>query len=241
MSKANTRVVDLPENNIPSGNELLYLATETTDEKISLNGVQKFLERNFPTKSQNLADINAGEARKNLGVYSQDEVDQKNAEKADKQHMHEVAEITDFDEKVTKKIQTGIIAGENVFLEKIGEKIQINAVGGGNGSGGTGDMQRIKNLSDLTDKSIARTNLDVYAKNEVDKKLNAKLDASQKGKALGVPELDANGFIQGKNIPDWALNMLVFWSKDEFPKEGKTGKLYFEQSTRKIYVYNGSA
>ena len=168
MSKANTRVVDLPENNIPSGNELLYLATETTDEKISLNGVQKFLERNFPTKSQNLADINAGEARKNLGVYSQDEVDQKNAEKADKQHMHEVAEITDFDEKVTKKIQTGIIAGENVFLEKIGEKIQINAVGGGNGSGGTGDMQRIKNLSDLTDKSIARTNLDVYAKNEVE-------------------------------------------------------------------------
>ena len=102
-------------------------------------------------------------------------------------------------------------------------------------------MQRIKNLSALTDKAIARTNLDVYEKNEVDRRLNARLDASQKGKALGVPELDANGFIQGKNIPDWALNMLVFWSKDEFPKEGKTGKLYFEQSTRKIYVYNGSA
>lgn len=242
MTKANTRVVDLNENLDPTGSENLYLATETTDEKISLNGVQKFLEKNFLKKSENLADINAEEGRKNLGVYSQDEVDEKNEEKADKQHKHKVEEITDFDEKVTKKIQSGIIAGENVFLEKIGEKIQINTVvGGWNGSGGAGDMQRIKNLSDLTDKAIARTNLDVYEKNEVDRRLNAKLDASQKGKALGVPELDANGFIQGKNIPDWALNMLVFWSKDEFPKEGKTGKLYFEQSTRKIYVYNGSA
>ncbi|MGP1582962.1 MAG: pyocin knob domain-containing protein [Candidatus Altimarinota bacterium] len=241
MSKANTRVVDLPENTEPTGSENLYLATETTDEKISLDGVKNFFGKNFLKKSENLADINAAEGRKNLGVYSQYEIDKKNAEKADKQHKHKVEEITDFDEKVTKKIQTGIVAGENVFLEKIGETIQINTVGGGNGSGGTGDMQRIKNLSDLTNKSIARTNLDVYAKNEVDRKLNEKLDASQKGKALGVPELDKDGFIQGKNIPDWALNTLVFWSKDDFPKDGKTGKIYFEQSTRKIYTYNGAA
>lgn len=131
MTKANTRVVDLNENLDPTGSENLYLATETTDEKISLNGVQKFLEKNFLKKSENLADINAEEGRKNLGVYSQDEVDEKNEEKADKQHKHKVEEITDFDEKVTKKIQSGIIAGENVFLEKIGEKIQINTVVGG--------------------------------------------------------------------------------------------------------------
>lgn len=131
MSKANTRVVDLPENNAPTGDELLYLATETTDGKITLNGVQKFLEKNFLKKSENLADINSAEGRKNLGVYSQDEVDEKNEEKADKRHKHTVEEITDFDEKVMKKIQSGIIAGENVFLEKIGEKIQINTVVGG--------------------------------------------------------------------------------------------------------------
>lgn len=131
MSKANTRVVDLPENIEPNGSENLYLATETTDEKISLNGVQKFLEKNFLKKSENLADINSAEGRKNLGVYSQDEVDEKNKEKADKKHKHKVEEITDFDEKVTQKIQSGIIAGENVFLEKIGEKIQINTVVGG--------------------------------------------------------------------------------------------------------------
>ena len=131
MSKANTRVVDLPENNAPTGDELLYLTTETTDGKITLNGVQKFLEKNFLKKSENLADINSAEGRKNLGVYSQDEVDEKNEEKADKRHKHTVEEITDFDEKVMKKIQSGIIAGENVFLEKIGEKIQINTVVGG--------------------------------------------------------------------------------------------------------------
>lgn len=240
MSKANTRVADLPENNAPSGNELIYLTTETTDEKISLYGVQEFLEKNFPTKSQNLADINAGEARKNLGVYSRDEVDEKNAERANKQHAHEVAEITDFDEQVTKKIQTGIIAGENVFLEKVGEKIQINAVGGGNGSGGTGDMRRIKNLSDLTDKAIARNNLDVYAKHEVDDKVNAKLDKSEKGAPNGIAILE-DGALPNRFLHPSAINTLVYWTKDLFPEQGQTGKIYFEQSTRKIYVYNGNA
>ena len=78
MSKANTRVVDLPENNAPTGSENLYLATETTDEKISLDGVKNFLGKNFLKKSENLADINAAEGRKNLGVYSQEEIDEKN-------------------------------------------------------------------------------------------------------------------------------------------------------------------
>lgn len=237
MSKANTRVVDLPENNTPSGNELLYLATETTDEKISLHGVQEFLEKNFPTKSQNLADINAGEARKNLGVYSQSEVDEKNAEKANKQHTHEVSEITDFDEKVIQKIQSGIIAGENVFLEKVGEKIQINAVGGGNGSGGTGDMQRIKNLSDLTNKAIARNNLDVYAKHEVDDKVNAKLDKSEKGQPNGVAELNANGAIASKHIPPYLENPLVYQNRTKFPTTGRLGKLYMDEETGKLYIW----
>ncbi len=129
MSKANTRVVDLPENIEPNGSENLYLATETTDEKISLNGVQKFLEKNFLKKSENLADINAAEGRKNLGVYSQDEADKKNAKKADKQHKHKVEEITDFDEEVTKKIQTGIVAGENISIEIENKKVKITSSG----------------------------------------------------------------------------------------------------------------
>ena len=138
---------------------------------------------------------------------------------------------------MTQKIQSGIIAGENVFLEKVGEKIQINAVGGGNGSGGTGDMQRIKNLSDLTDKAIARNNLDVYAKHEVDDKVNAKLDKSEKGQPNGVAELNANGAIASKHIPPYLENPLVYAKRANFPPIGRLGKLYMDEETGKLYVW----
>ena len=156
MSKANTRVVDLPENIEPNGSENLYLATETTDEKISLDGVKNFLGKNFLKKSENLADINAAEWRKNLGVYSQNEVDEKNAEKADKQHTHEAVEITDFDEKVTEKIQSGIIAGENISIEIEDEKVKITASGWSGGTGWGGDMLKSvydKNNDGVIDKA----------------------------------------------------------------------------------------
>ena len=152
MSKANTRVVDLNENLDPTGAENLYLATETTDEKISLNGVQKFLEKNFLKKSENLADINAEEWRKNLGVYSQDEVDEKNKKKADKQHKHKVEEITDFDKKVMKKIQTGIIAGENITIEIEDEKVKITSSGWSSGAGRGGDM--LKSIYDKDNDNV---------------------------------------------------------------------------------------
>lgn len=131
-------------------------------------------------------------------------------------------------------------------------------------------MIKANNLSDLTNKAEARKNLDVYGKSEVDTKiqnatpnidlsgyarkqhthtigeitdlqakLDTKLDKSEKDVPNGVAILDANGALPNKYLPP--SDVLVHWEKSTFPAQGETKKLYFEQSTRKIYVYNGSA
>lgn len=65
----------------------------------------------------------------------------------------------------------------------------------------TWDMQKSANLSDLADKNVARTNLSVYSKSEVDTKLWTKQDTSQKNKANGYAGLDANNKLDPSVIP----------------------------------------
>lgn len=130
-------------------------------------------------------------------------------------------------------------------------------------------MIKSNNLSDLTNKTEARKNLDVYGKSEVDAKiqnatpnidlsgyarkehthtigqitdlqtkLDDKLDKSEKDAPNGVAILE-NGALPNRYLPP--SDVLVHWEKSTFPAQGDTKKIYFEQSTRKIYVYNGSA
>ena len=98
-------------------------------------------------------------------------------------------------------------------------------------------MQRIKNLSDLTDKTIARNNLDVYAKHEVDDKVNAKLDKSEKGQPNGLATLNKNGAIDSRHIPSYLENPLVYTDRSKFPTTGRLGKLYMDEETGKLYVW----
>ena len=153
-------------------------------------------------------------------------------------------------------------------------------------------MIKANNLSDLTNKTEARKNLDVYGKSEVDAKiqnatpnidlsgyakkqhahtiadvtnlqlsldgkaskvhthttveitdlqakLDTKIDKSEKDAPNGVAILDANGVLPNRYLPP--SDVLVYWEKSNFPAQGDTKKIYLEQSTRKIYVCNGSA
>ena len=130
-------------------------------------------------------------------------------------------------------------------------------------------MVKANNLSDVTNIGTARTNLDVYSKSEVDTKiqnatpnidlsgyarkehthtidqitdlqssLDSKLDKSEKDAPNGIAILE-NGALPNRYLPP--SDVLVHWEKSTFPAQGDTKKIYFEQSTRKIYVYNGSA
>lgn len=93
-------------------------------------------------------------------------------------------------------------------------------------------MIKANNLSDLTNKTEARKNLDVYGKSEVDakiqnatpnidlsgyatknhthkiseitdlqKKLDSKINESEKGKVNGIATLNVNGAITSSQIP----------------------------------------
>lgn len=152
-------------------------------------------------------------------------------------------------------------------------------------------MLKANNLSDLTNKTEARKNLDVYAKSEVDTKirnatpnidlsgyarkehthtigqitnlqssldgkapkththttaeitdlqakLDAKIDKSEKGQPNGVATLNANGAIDSMQIPPYLENPLVYINRSKFPTTGRLGKLYMDEETGNLYVWN---
>ena len=66
---------------------------------------------------------------------------------------------------------------------------------------GSGDMLKSANLSDLADKNVARSNLSVYSKSEVDTKLWVKQNTSEKNQANGYAGLDNNKKLDPSVIP----------------------------------------
>lgn len=74
---------------------------------------------------------------------------------------------------------------------------------------GSGDMMAANNLSDLTDKAAARSNLSVYSKAETDAALGGKQaslgftpeDASKKGLANGYAGLGSDGKVPSAQLP----------------------------------------
>lgn len=65
----------------------------------------------------------------------------------------------------------------------------------------SGDMLKSNNLSDLTDKAQARTNLEVYSKTESDTKLSSKQSTSTKNQANWYAWLDSNKKLDPSVIP----------------------------------------
>lgn len=71
----------------------------------------------------------------------------------------------------------------------------------GRDGSGSGDMLKSANLSDLADKNVARTNLSVYSKSEVDTKLWVKQNTAEKNQANGYAGLDNNKKLDPSVIP----------------------------------------
>ena len=66
---------------------------------------------------------------------------------------------------------------------------------------GSWDMLKSANLSDLADKNVARSNLSVYSKSEVDTKLWVKQNTAEKNQANGYAGLDNNKKLDPSVIP----------------------------------------
>lgn len=88
----------------------------------------------------------------------------------------------------------------------------------GRDGSGSGDMLKSANLSDLTNKATARSNLEVYSKSETDTKFNTKQSTTQKNQANGYAGLDNNKKLDPSVIP-------VIATTETVVVENKTARL----------------
>ena len=106
----------------------------------------------FLLKNQNLNDLlNSQTARNNLNVYSKNEVYKK--------------------DEIDDKLQNLNVDIDTYTKSEIDNKI-INIQSGGTDIDLSDYLNKNQNLSDLNNKVVARSNLSVYSKDEIDEKIN---------------------------------------------------------------------
>ena len=97
-------------------------------------------------------------------------------------------------------------------------------------------------LSELTDDVgfVDRSNFENEIEN-VRTEMASKLDASLKGTANGVAELDANGKVLTSQLPSFVDDVIEAENFAVLPNEGETGKIYVTLDNNKTYRWSGSA
>lgn len=68
-----------------------------------------------------------------------------------------------------------------------------------------------------------------------------KINITEKGKPLGVAELDSNGKVPSSQLPSYVDDVLTFSTYSSFPTAGEDGKIYIDAATNKTYRWSGSA
>lgn len=97
-------------------------------------------------------------------------------------------------------------------------------------------------LSDLADDIgfVDKSNFENEIEN-VRAEIALKLDASLKGAANGVAELDANGKVLTSQLPSFVDDVIEAENFAVLPNEGETGKIYVTLDDNKTYRWSGSA
>lgn len=97
-------------------------------------------------------------------------------------------------------------------------------------------------LSDLADDIgfVDKSNFENEIGN-VRAEIALKLDASLKGAANGVAELDANGKVLTSQLPSFVDDVIEAEKFAVLPNEGETGKIYVTLDDNKTYRWSGSA
>lgn len=97
-------------------------------------------------------------------------------------------------------------------------------------------------LSDLADDIgfVDKSNFENEIGN-VRAEIALKLDASLKGVANGVAELDVNGKVLTSQLPSFVDDVIEAENFAVLPNEGETGKIYVTLDNNKTYRWSGSA
>lgn len=78
-------------------------------------------------------------------------------------------------------------------------------------------------------------------KSKLDALFATKLDASQKGAANGVAELNSSGKVPSSQLPSYVDDVIEVSTYNDLPLEGETGKIYVTTDSNNSYRWSGSA
>lgn len=92
----------------------------------------------------------------------------------------------------------------------------------------------------LTNLKDPEASTDAANKGYVDSVASAKINASEKGSANGVAELDQNGRVPSNQLPSYVDDVVEYNSLNDFPVTGESGKIYVAKNTNVTYRWSGS-
>jgi len=147
---------------------------------------------------------------------------------------HSVAKDVPSDAKFTDTTyssKTAASGGTDVSLVTTGEKYTWN-------NKGSGTITGIKmNGASKGSSGVVDLGTVITAHQDISGKMNASL----KGAANGVAELDSTGKVPSSQLPSYVDDVLEYDSQSAFPTTGEAGKIYVAKDTNKTYRWSGTA
>ena len=200
---------------------------------IALNGGSPVISVSFPEASASVAGLMSISDKTKLDnipsgaeANVQSDWNQSDSNEDDyiknKPDLSVYATVTALNDKVDKSgAVTGVKGGSETNYRTGNINITKTNIGLGN----------VDNTSDL-DKPVSTATQTA---------LNGKLNASLKGTANGLAELDTNGKVPSSQLPSYVDDVLEYSGLATFPGTGESGKIYVDTSSNKTYRWSGSS
>lgn len=93
------------------------------------------------------------------------------------------------------------------------------------------------NIGNVSNDEIQQLN---GVTSNVQSQLNAKIESSEKGSALGVAELDSNGLVPNSQLPSYVDDVIEVADYASLPLTGETGKIYVTLDDNLTYRWSGT-
>ena len=117
---------------------------------------------------------------------------------------------------------------------------------------GAGDMLKAANLSDLTNKETARTNLEVYSKTEIADELSKKSNTAHNHDSAYYKKAETDeklvkkadlvdGVVPSNQLPSYVDDVLEFENRQSFPTNGEKGKIYISINDDSQWRWTGTS
>ena len=112
-------------------------------------------------------------------------------------------------------------------------------------------MLKSANLSDLTNKATARTNLEVYSKTEIADELSKKSNTAHNHDSAYYKKAETDeklakkadlvdGVVPSNQLPSYVDDVLEFENRQVFPTNGEKGKIYIAINDESQWRWTGT-